>query len=145
LEQAKRVFLDTAPLIYYVEKDERYLAAIDLVFDRIDAGELTTVTSAVTLAECLVLPYRNNQPQLVESFFSRIVGGRHTVFMPISQDIAREAASLQAQYNLTLDDAFQLATCVVAGCDLFLTNDRELTRVNKVDVLLLSEMKPADG
>jgi len=36
LHQVKRLFLDTAPVIYYVEKNPRYLAVVAPIFDRID-------------------------------------------------------------------------------------------------------------
>lgn len=50
--------LDTAPVIYYVEKHPTYLELVTPVFNRIDAALLTAITSPVTLAECLVAPYR---------------------------------------------------------------------------------------
>jgi hypothetical protein len=56
LSTARRVFLDTAPVIYYVEGNTRYVAALDPLFRRLDAGALEAVSSPVTLAECLVHP-----------------------------------------------------------------------------------------
>ena len=38
LRQAKRPFLDTAPVIYYVEENVRYLTALDELFNRLDDG-----------------------------------------------------------------------------------------------------------
>jgi len=40
LRQAKRIFLDTAPLIYLVERNETYWNAVVELFSRIDAGGL---------------------------------------------------------------------------------------------------------
>ena len=36
LEGVRRIFLDTAPIIYYVEQNERYHVFVEIVFDRID-------------------------------------------------------------------------------------------------------------
>lgn len=48
LHNVTRLFLDTAPVIYYVEENERYLPLVDEVFDRLDDGLLTAVVSPVT-------------------------------------------------------------------------------------------------
>lgn len=49
------------------------------------------------------------------------------------------AAELRAAYNLTLADAFQIAVCLAAGCDAFLTNDMSLRRAKEVKVIVLDE------
>ncbi len=54
LQDVHRLFLDTAPVIYYVERHPAYFNRVSPIFDRIDSGLLTAVTSPVTLAECLV-------------------------------------------------------------------------------------------
>jgi hypothetical protein len=39
------LFLDTAPVVYYVEKNPHYLAKVQVIFAQIDAGTFTAVTS----------------------------------------------------------------------------------------------------
>ncbi len=58
LDNVQRIFLDTAPVIYYVEKNKDYFSLVEVVFNKIDSGPLTAITSPITLAECLVHPYR---------------------------------------------------------------------------------------
>ena len=70
LDAVRRIFLDTAPLVYFIEKNERYLAAVRLVFERIDQGLLSAVTSPITLAECLVLPYRKDRAEVPAASWS---------------------------------------------------------------------------
>lgn len=139
LGDAKRVFLDTAPLIYFVEGDERYIGLLRPLFERIDQGLLSAVTSPITLAECLVLPYRKGRLDLACRFLERIVGGANTTFVPLDQEIARRASELRASHNLALDDAFQLATCLASGCDAFLTNDKGMKRVTELPIAVLDE------
>ena len=52
------VALDTAVFIYYIEESPALLAAIKPVFAAADAGSLNLVTSALTLLEVLVVPFR---------------------------------------------------------------------------------------
>jgi predicted nucleic acid-binding protein len=140
IEMAKRVFLDTAPLIYFVQGDARYWGAVSSVFGRIDAGLMVAVTSPVTLAECLVLPYRKNHHDLVQEFVDRVVSS-NMLFVPLNQEMACKAAEMRARYNLSLSDAFQAAVALATGCDAFLTNDADLKRIVELPVFLLDEVR----
>jgi len=141
LQNVARLFLDTAPVIYYVEANPRYRPVVEVIFDRLDDGALTAVTSPVTLAECLVFPYRLGQSQTAQDFADLIVNGSNTVFAVIEQETAKKAADLRARYNLSLTDAFQVAVAMASGCDTFLTNDIALKRVTELEVIVLEEME----
>jgi len=141
LQGITHLFLDTAPVIYYVEEHPLFLATVTPIFDRIDSGFLIAVTSPVTLAECLVAPYRLSLIKLQQDFFDLIVHGRYTTFMPLDHEIARQAAELRARYNVTLPDALQIAAALSAGCEAFLTNDGNLDRVKELRVLVVGELE----
>ena len=141
LQNVTLLFLDTAPVIYYVEENPSYSALVEVIFERIDSGSLTAVTSPVTLAECLVVPYRLGLMQRQRDFFELIVHGSNTVFLPIDHDQARRAAELRAYYNLTLPDALQIATALATWCEAFLTNDATLKRVTELTMLVLSDLR----
>lgn len=141
LQGVRQLFLDTAPVIYYVEKHPLYYPHVKPVFRLIDQGALRAVTSPVTLAECLIYPYRFQQPTVVESFYEVAVFGANVRFAPTTQLIADHAARLRAQYNVALPDALQLATAIVEACDIFLTNDPALQRVAEVNVLVLDQVE----
>jgi predicted nucleic acid-binding protein len=143
LQNVTLLFLDTAPVIYYVEENPSYLALVEVIFERIDNGSLTAVTSPVTLAECLVVPYRLGLMQRQRDFFDLIVHGSNTVFLPIDHDQARRAAELRVHHNLTLPDALQIAAALTVGCEAFLTNDATLKRVTELRVLVLNELEIA--
>ncbi len=59
------VAVDTAPLIYFIEKHPRYLNIIDPFFDSLDRGHFQAITSTLTLTEALTLPLRTGNNQLV--------------------------------------------------------------------------------
>jgi len=139
LAGVKRLFLDTAPIIYFVQQDQRYLNILRIVFERVDKGLLLAVTSPVTLAECLVMPYRQGRLALAQCFTDLILYDKNTTFVPIIEETALKAADLRSRYNLVLADAFQVATSVLSGCDAFLTNDKDLKRVTEVNVILLDD------
>jgi predicted nucleic acid-binding protein len=140
LEEVRCIFLDTAPVVYYVERHPTYFERVRPIFERIDDGQLTGVTSPVTLAECLVVPCRLNLSQLRIDFHELIVHGTNTLFMPIGEIIARRAAELRASLGLTLTDAFQAATAMESGCDALLTNDNGMKRVTGLRILIVDDL-----
>ncbi len=142
LQGVTRLFLDTAPIIYFVEENERYLPLVESVFDLIDQGALVAVTSPITLAECLVIPYRDDRPDLQQAFSDLITNGANTLFTSLDDSIAKLAAELRAKHNLSLTDAFQIATAISSGCDAFLTNDAGLKRINQIPVIVLDDIQP---
>ncbi len=40
IENVKRIFLDTAPVIYFVEKNRIYLQKVQVIFAHLDEGTL---------------------------------------------------------------------------------------------------------
>ncbi len=139
LAGVRRLFLDTAPIIYHVEGVSAYQPVMDAIFQAITEGMVEAVTSSVTLAECLVHPYRYGDQRLVERFRDVITAGTHTSYVGVD-DVAERAAELRARYNLSLTDAFQVAAALAANCEAFLTNDLALKRVVEVRVLVLDEL-----
>ena len=66
--RGKRVGLDTAPLIYFIEENLTYLDATKLFFESMDRGDFTVITSTVTLLEVLVHPLRRNNTALAAEY-----------------------------------------------------------------------------
>ncbi|OQY53249.1 MAG: VapC toxin family PIN domain ribonuclease [Candidatus Parabeggiatoa sp. nov. 2] len=137
-----RVFLDTAPVIYSIEKNPHYLAIANYIFDElIEKQTLLAVTSPVTLAECLVVPIRDDQTQLQQDFIEFLTENSNILLEIIDKQIGKEAAKFRAQYNLTLSDALQVAVALQANCDALLTNDIVFKRVTELPIIVLGELE----
>jgi predicted nucleic acid-binding protein len=137
----RSVFLDTAPLIYHVERNPTYVARTRPIFQRIDAGSIEAVTSSITLVECLVVPLRRGDIDLATRFRTAITAGVNTRMEGVDA-VAEHAADLRATLNLGLADAFQVACALRAGVDAFVTNDRKLLRAPGLRVLVLDDLDP---
>ncbi len=144
LQGVSKLFLDTAPVIYFVERNPQYLPYVRVVFEHIRDSLLTAVTSPVTLAECLVRPYRLGQTELQQEFIDLMTGIEGIEFVGIDQTLALQAAQIRARYNLQLPDAFQIAVALAAGCEAFLTNDVIFRRVTELQVLVLDDFDTAE-
>lgn len=53
-----KVFLDTAPIIYFLDDDIHYGNKVRMIFEKILDLEKALVTSTITCEEYLVYPYK---------------------------------------------------------------------------------------
>jgi predicted nucleic acid-binding protein len=110
------------------------------VFRRIVSGDPSGVTSVVTLAEVLVHPLRRGDLVQHQQYYDLLLNTNHLDTLPITAELAEEAAELRARYNLQTADALQIAVALQEGCEAFLTNDTALSRVTELRVLVLDEL-----
>jgi predicted nucleic acid-binding protein len=139
LGNARRIFLDTAPVIYFIERGP-FSSRVSPLFERLQSGALTAVTSPVTLTECLVLPVKTSSEALLKKFAAVIVRGPGVEFVPLDEEVAHRAAEVRVRHGLRLMDAFQVATALAASCDALITNDASFRRVTEIPVVLVSDL-----
>ncbi len=137
-----RVALDTALFIYFIEEHPRYLAVIEPLFEEAQTGTRELVTSALTLLEVLVVPYRGGDQNLAARYEQILAGSRGILIVDISGDQLRAAAQLRALTGIRTPDALQLAAAAAAGCTAFVTNDRRIPGVPGTRVLQLADFAP---
>ena len=138
---SKVVYLDTAPLIYFIEGHSTYQAILASLFGFNDKGGFSFITSTVTLLEVLVKPLREGQTAVAQQYRDILTNAQGIEIVDITSAIAEQAALLRARYNLRTPDAIQLATSIEVGADYFLTNDNRLKQVVEVTVVTVSELQ----
>lgn len=132
------VGIDTAIFIYFIEEDARYISTIAPLFEAADAGGIEIVTSALTLLEVLVVPYRAANIALAQRYEAVLTRGRGIRMIDLSRDHLRRTAQLRASAGVATPDALQLAAALTARCSAFVTNDRRLPSSPDLKVLQLS-------
>lgn len=130
--------LDTAIFIYFIEENPRFLPLLEPIFQEVDKGRREMVTSALTLLEVLVVPYRSGDHLLAERYEALLTRSRGVRVADISRDHLRTAAQLRAATGVKTPDALQLVAALRAGCAAFLTNDRELPALRGLRILQLA-------
>ena len=65
----KRVFVDTAPIIYYLENNAQYKDVVKRFFIDCVENHRQIVTSALTIEEYLVFPYSSGRMKLFADIF----------------------------------------------------------------------------
>ncbi len=139
LAGVSRLFLDTAPIIYFVERNPNFVNLVDPIFERLD-NDITAVVSPITLAESLIHPLRLGLTDLEQAFVD-VISQEEVIFVDINSYVAQEAARVRVRYNLQLPDALQIAAALIAECQAFLTNHRALKRVTELIILVVGELK----
>ena len=132
-----RVYIDTAPIIYTIEKHVDFWPLLKPFWLSVKESKVTVVTSELTLLETLVLPIRQNNQTLIDEY-ETLLTKTELVLSPITTTVLREAAALRATQNLKTPDAIHCATAALSGCDFLVTNDEELRRLTNINVVVLS-------
>jgi predicted nucleic acid-binding protein len=139
--QGGTVGLDTAPLIYFIERHHSRAAKLKPFFAAAERREFRIVTSFVTLIEVLVQPFRNGRKDLVDEYRDILLRSNSVTAMAVDEEIAEEASRLRAQYGLKVPDAIQLATAKVGGAGWFLTNDANLPFMPGIKLLVVDRLE----
>lgn len=93
----------------------------------------------MTVGEYLTSAFKKNDEQNVSDFKNLIMDYDFEV-VPISWDIAEEAARIRSKYTtIKMMDALQLAAAKIEGCDAFVSNDLQLRQYSDVTVIILEE------
>jgi predicted nucleic acid-binding protein len=122
------IYLDTNIIIYAFEPGHSGARTFAEVFRMIDEAEVTAVTSELTLAEVLTVPYRLGAHDMVARYESLLSSESPIQVAPVDRDILRDAARVRANSALKLADAIHVATATHFECDFFFTQDAPLGR-----------------
>lgn len=135
----KKVFIDTAPIIYYLQNSELFFTNMRTFWKKYN--ECDYVTSAITVTEYLTYPYKQRDMKLIDSFYA-FINDMDIQVKSIEGRIAEKAAQIRAEYpSFKTMDALQLATACIEGCDLFLTNDKQLRQFKEVKSVTVDELE----
>lgn len=132
------VGIDTAVFIYFIEEQPKFLPLIEPLFKQADEGRRELITSALTLLEVLVVPYRAGNRLLADRYEALLTRSRGIRFVDLTREQLRAAAQLRAVTGVKTPDALQLVAALTAGCTTFLTNDRRLPAIPGLRVLQLA-------
>ena len=135
-----RVGLDSNVFIYLFETAGPLADTAAKVIDRIDEGALRGAVSTLAIAEAVGGPARAGDPALMERYVDEIVGLANLAVLPITTDIAFDAAALRGRDGLTLADAVHLASARAAGASAFVTNDRRIGPLPGLEVVYLADL-----
>ena len=134
------IFIDTAPIIYYIEAHPQFGPLTKEIVDALQSGALNAFTSVITLVEVLPKPIEAGKELLSKRFTNFLRYGKNLTLVEISADIAENAGRLRGNYTfLRTMDAIQISVAIETGADTFLTNDAKLGQIKEIKTLILRD------
>jgi len=140
LTKAGSVGIDTPVFIYHIEAQEKYTVLTQKIFSSMENGKWQGITSAITLMEINVHPWRAGREDVARKYEALLVNFPHLEIVNIDRDVARVAAQLRARFDIRPPDALQVAASLTMGVRGFLTNDRRLSVLQSLtDIIVLDD------
>jgi predicted nucleic acid-binding protein len=131
-----KVYLDSVVIIYYLDHAGAFqvraahrLAALHAAGDEIVVSDLVRM-------ECRVDPIRKGDT-LRLARFDGFFAHPDVQVVPITTTVFDRATQVRAAHGYKTIDAINLAAAVEASCNIFLTNDAQLTGFRDITVEIL--------
>ena len=137
--RGQRICIDTASIIYFIERHPKYRNIIRPLFAEIAAGNIEAITSTITLLEVLVRPLKIGDESLAMKYLDILLSSQGMTTFEIFHEASEMASRLRAKYSIRTPDAIQIAVGILYHATKFLTNDPALKKVSEIEVLLLDD------
>ncbi len=139
LAQFKLVMLDSMVFIYHFENHPLFANLTEVIFERMEDGLLNSFASVICLTEIYSGPLQKGHVSLFEEYKRVFATYPNLLLIPVTPEIAEEAAILKTKYQLRTPDAIHIATGVVHKAEAFISNDETLRNIEELEVLTLSD------
>jgi hypothetical protein len=84
LEGIQRLYIETAPLIYYIEENPTYVAKMDAIMAAIEDRSIEAVSSVITLTEVLTHPFKLGDTQLEQEYRNILLDSGGFRLLPVT-------------------------------------------------------------
>lgn len=139
LVQANKIGLDVNIILYYLHQD-RAFGKQSLRLLTATKGKIKVI-SALVYTEAFVYVFEDDDESLVKKQLKALESIPRLQIIDPTKQICLTAAQLRAAYKLKTPDAIHIATAIDSGCDVFITNDDNLKKVQEITVLTLRDIK----
>lgn len=140
LSAHRLIGLDTSIFIYHLEANLKYLPLTRAILKYVQSGQGNGVVSTVTVMELTVHPWRINRGDVARQYELLLINFPNLRLVDVTREVARRAAQLRAKYSLRPADALQVATAMVSGATVWISNDKKLKRLEpEIEIIILDD------
>jgi predicted nucleic acid-binding protein len=143
LRRHAKVGLDSNLFIYLIDDVPPWAERVAELLVGVDSGLASVVLSAIGLTEILSGPARDGDLARLERNHDDIRAISGLSVLPLTPEVAVDAAVIRGARGMTLPDAIHLASARAAGATAFVTNDRRIRGSRKLEVVYLDELEPS--
>lgn len=142
LQGEPSICLDACTLIYWFENHAQYATILAPVFAGMESGTLSATCSYLALLELVVKPLQERRFDLAERLRAGLLNSRGLRILPLDDLVAMTAANIRAATSpkVRTPDAIHLATGLVAGSRVLVTNDTGIPSIPGLRVVQLSDV-----
>ena len=126
------IFLDSAPIIYFLEDHPKFGPRFHLLFEEHAKGRMRFAVSTITIAEVLAGPLSVGDETLVRRYRGILESWQ---VVTLDAEIAESAARVRAAFRLKIADAVQVASALAINADALVTHDRDFSNVRSLRVI----------
>ena len=139
-DKHRRSGVDSNVLIHLLEGSGALADKSAGVLDAIAAGDGSGVLASLALAEICSGPAQMGDLAMVERYADELTSLENVQVVPLDADVALDAAVIRGSTSMSLADAIHLACARHAGATVFVTNDRRVTPINRLEVAYLDDL-----
>ena len=134
----KQVYIDANIFIYTYEKHPVYYNKCVRLISKLETEHYMGITSVITLLEVVNPSFvsKTSIDYIRLSLLELCSLEIRNVTMPIIE----LALDIKLKYHIKTADAIHLATAIEAGCDTFITNDKQIQKVKGLKILYLDKL-----
>jgi predicted nucleic acid-binding protein len=140
LSSYKKISLDTNLFIYAFEQHPQYGKTVKTILDMVEEGTIEAIASTITLTEILTHPIREGNEMLEKRYRLLFTHFPNLTVVPVDISVAEQAAYFRGRYRFKTPDALIVASSIVSGAKLFITNDKRLEKIMEIQTITIAEM-----
>jgi predicted nucleic acid-binding protein len=126
------VLIDSAPLIYVLERNPEFSPRFWPLFEAHQAGRFRFAVSTITVTEVLTGALRKGDEALMERYQSIL---KTWQIVDVDLQIAQSAARIRVSLGLRTADAIIAASALAINAAALVTNDHDFARVTSLRIL----------
>ena len=133
-----RIFWDSMLFIYLLEDHATFSERVGQLLDRAYNRGDSLYTSYLVLGEVMASADKSPQPRKVKAM-RETVREMGFICLPFDEGAVAPFSRLRSKERLKIADAIHLACAASAGIDLFLTGDKQLTKLDIPGIQFIAE------